>query len=354
MPLRVLLVLMGMILPVACSAVQLPSPSPGFTPGGGVPTATAPPVATVSTPAPSPTPSNVSLTLTGLKYVLLDQFTPLFFCDPDYYPIASVEGEQKNALAEFPKIRSNDELYQAILRRNHLSDADTPSPEVQLLIYRNFKTLAAIQLQPAGAVYNFQLRTGDTPQHRFMVQGTIAPDGTVVVSQKEPVFGDCPRCLALGTQIDTPNGPIAVQDLKVGMVVWTADAAGNRRATTVLKTARTPVPAGSMLVRLVLDDGRSLLASPAHPSGDRRVLGELRLGDWLDGSRVIQADRVPYEDSATYDILPAGTTGEYWANGILVGSTLKANPGGHKNLLTRHSQADNVQSSLSSHPLRYR
>ena len=32
--------------------------------------------------------------------------------------------------------------------------------------------------------------------------------------------------------------------------------------------------------------------------------------------------RVRYDGGATFDILPAGATGLYWANGVLLGSTL--------------------------------
>jgi hypothetical protein len=34
---------------------------------------------------------------------------------------------------------------------------------------------------------------------------------------------------------------------------------------------------------------------------------------------------VTYQSADTYDILPAGSTSTYWANGILLGSTLKSN-----------------------------
>jgi len=38
---------------------------------------------------------------------------------------------------------------------------------------------------------------------------------------------------------------------------------------------------------------------------------------------VVRADLVPYAGSATYDLLPAGPTTTYWANGILLASTLR-------------------------------
>jgi hypothetical protein len=42
----------------------------------------------------------------------------------------------------------------------------------------------------------------------------------------------------------------------------------------------------------------------------------------VDGSKVTLWELVPYQGSRTYDLLPAGATGQYWANGILLSSTL--------------------------------
>jgi hypothetical protein len=76
------------------------------------------------------------------------------------------------------------------------------------------------------------------------------------------------------------------------------------------------------MVHLVLEDGRELLASPGHPMSDGRLLGTISTGDFVNGTLVVNAERVPYEEDYTYDILPSGGTGTYWANGIMVGSTL--------------------------------
>ena len=40
------------------------------------------------------------------------------------------------------------------------------------------------------------------------------------------------------------------------------------------------------------------------------------------GGRVIKVERLGYTGTDTYDLLPSGNTGFYWANGILIGSTL--------------------------------
>jgi hypothetical protein len=109
------------------------------------------------------------------------------------------------------------------------------------------------------------------------------------------------------------------------MSIWTADEKGVRRAATILKTSRVAVGADHQMVRLKLEDGRELLASPGHPVADGRTLGSLREGDLVDGARVLSVDLVPYEEGYTYDVLPSGGTGHYWANGILLGSTLALN-----------------------------
>jgi hypothetical protein len=52
------------------------------------------------------------------------------------------------------------------------------------------------------------------------------------------------------------------------------------------------------------------------------MLGGLNAGDLLDGARVTAVDVLHYEGGATFDILPAGSTGLYWANCVQLASTL--------------------------------
>jgi len=141
----------------------------------------------------------------------------------------------------------------------------------------------------------------------------------------------CPICLAENTLIDTPEGKIPVQDLQKGMAVWSVDKAGNKTAATIIKTSKTPVAIGHQMVHIILKDGRELFASLGHPIGDGRIFNDLFVGDMLDGSSVIIAEKVPYDKVYTYDILPDSETGFYWAghnsapgsaNGILIDSTL--------------------------------
>src|SRR3989338_2053524 len=132
----------------------------------------------------------------------------------------------------------------------------------------------------------------------------------------------CPICLAENTLIDTPSGAIVVQNLQQGMEVWTVDISGARVPAKIIETVPTPVPSTHRIIHLVLNDGRELFVSPGHPIGDGRTIGDLSVGDVLDGGRVRIAEPILYQKEFTYDILPSGETGLYWANGILIGSTL--------------------------------
>ena len=149
---------------------------------------------------------------------------------------------------------------------------------------------------------------------------------SATLGQTPDMRGSCPKCLSGNTLIDTPNGAVPVKELREGMLVWTEssdrDNSGARQRVTVLKTSRTKVQAGHEMVHLVLADGRELLASPGHPMADGRLLGTLSTGNLIDGVRIMSAQLVPYEEDFTYDILPSGDTNTYWANGILIGSTL--------------------------------
>jgi hypothetical protein len=131
-----------------------------------------------------------------------------------------------------------------------------------------------------------------------------------------------PICLSYETLIFTPLGNIPVFALKPGMLVYTLDADGVRTAMPLELVSKASVPSSHTLCRFVLDDGREVRVSAGHPTADKRKIGDLVPGDILDGSVVISAEKVPYTAGFTYDLLPSGDTGYYWADGILMGSTL--------------------------------
>ena len=273
--------------------------------------------------APTAIPTLISgLSPSELKYHLLGQFPNLFFCDPDFYPVARAD-EGQLALERFPQLQTNSEEFQAILNHNGLAGLTSFTDAQKLLVYREHKRLAAIHFTQAGDKYQFQLKIADTATRQgFLIKGQIDGSGTITVAERQPSFATCPICLSAETRIDTPLGPRAVKDLNVGNLVWTQDAGGRRISASILKVVRVIVPLDHLMVHLELEDGRELWASPGHPTTDGRILADLRLGDVLDGARIVRSELVPYNQPATYDLLPAGGTGFYWANGILIGSTL--------------------------------
>ena len=279
-------------------------------------------------PSPTAVPATLIPTLpastlspTELKYRVLEEFPDFFFCDPDYYPIAH-EDEMVLARQRFPELQANQEEFQVILNRNGLSGVTTFTDEQKLLIYREHKKLAAIYFELVGDRYQFQIQTGSEEGQGFLIRGTIDGNGSIDIEQRDPSFVTCPICLAAGTLIDTPQGQIAVEELQAGDAVWTVNASGARVFATILKTGRVIVPASHRMVHILLSDGRELWASPGHPSADGRKLSDLKVGDILDGAHVTLIKRISYKGIATYDLLPSGGTGFYWANEILIGSTL--------------------------------
>ena len=288
---------------------------PGYTP---------PPTSVPPTLTPIPALQS-GLGPTELKYRVLDQFPDIFFCDPDYYPIARAD-ETDLARQRFPELQANVEEFNAILSHNHLAVQSTYTDEQKLLIYREHKKLAAVHFELAGNSYRFQLTVEKTKGQGELITGVIDGGGQIAVQQRQPTITTCPKCLAEGTLIDTPAGPLPIQNLRAGMLVWTMDRAGLRVAKPVLRVGKTVIPSTHMVVHLVMADGREVWASPGHPTADGRRVGQLQAGDRLEGGIIRSASLVSYTGYATYDLLPAGETGFYWANGILLASTLKDRP----------------------------
>lgn len=272
-------------------------------------------------PTPIPTLPSSALSPTELKYKVLDQFPDFFFCDPDFYPIAH-DDEAVLAQAQFPTLQANQEEFQAILSHNGLAGVTTFTDDQKLLLYREHKKLNAIYFELVNDKYQFQIQTGSEGQQGSFITGTIDGSGSIEVQKKESGFPTCPICLAAGTLIDTPRGVVAVENLRIGDSVWTMNESGERVAGSILRTSRVPVPASHSIIHVILSDGRELWASPGHPTAEGHALGDVEVNDLLDGARVIKIERLHYAGTATYDLLPSGDTGFYWANGILMGSTL--------------------------------
>ena len=282
----------------------------------------------VDTTIPGQTPG-VPITASQAKYVLFSRFGEpgadpgIYYCDPDVYPIGRGDVQQR-AIDEFPTIQKDTQSYNAILDHLGLPDTVSLTDQQKLELYQQWKELNVVKLTSTNAGYSFDLIvTNDRRNTRYA--GSISFEGQITIDQQtdQGISAGCPICLPANALIDTPSGQVPIQSLKAGMLVWTADAQHHRIAVPIEKTGSVPVLEGYHMIRLQLKDGRTLLASPGHPTINGRPIGSLIVGDWLDGSQIQSVETIPYDGPATYDILPSSETGWYWADGVLVGSTLK-------------------------------
>jgi hypothetical protein len=106
------------------------------------------------------------------------------------------------------------------------------------------------------------------------------------------------------------------------MSVWSTNLQGRRISVKVLRVRRAHVPSNHLMVRLRLANGRHLLVSLTHPLPNGALAQTLAAGERFEGTRVVSATHVVYGRPYTYDLLPAGPTHLYYADGVLMGSTL--------------------------------
>ncbi len=131
----------------------------------------------------------------------------------------------------------------------------------------------------------------------------------------------CPICASPATPIATPQGERSIAELRPGDLVYSVEGAATV-VVPVLRAGSTPVR-NHRVVRVLLESGRMLEISPGHPLLDGRSFGDLTSGALLDDlNRVVSSELVPYGYERTYDILPASSSGAYFAAGALIGSTL--------------------------------
>jgi hypothetical protein len=259
---------------------------------------------------------------TELKYLLIDEIGEPFYCDPYQYPISREGQEEQDAIAQFESIRGNQEMFSVMLIELDIPEKADYSTAEKIQIFREYNRLnRAITMTAPDTIYDFSLRIQENEGK--LIEGTITREGKIRVTKRETSFNTCPICLSAGTLIDTPTGQVPIEQLAVAMKIWTADRDGRRVVGEVVETGSATVPGSFQLLRITLDDGCSVTASPGHPGADGRLLAEYRIGDELDSKEIVLIEYVDYLSASTYDILPSGQTGLYWANGTLLGSTLK-------------------------------
>lgn len=299
----------------ALAVLALAACSPGAsTPPGG-------------TPAPTSVPiGGAPLDAGQLRLLLIDSLGPMWYCDPDEYPVSHGTVEQR-AIERFAEMQAEGEIYSAIGAMLDIDVRGAITDAQKVSIYRLWKVALAVQLDPIGdGVYRFDYLAQPVGGGAMGTRtaGIINTKGLIKIEQQaaagEPM---CPICLARGTRIDTPDGSIAVQDLRLGDAIWTLDTDGRRVAGTVIALGSTTAPANHHVIRLTLADGRSVTASPGHPLADGREFGSLAIGDRVDGSVVTGLQTILYFESQTFDLVASGATATYFSDGIPLASTLR-------------------------------
>src|SRR6266566_1951688 len=152
-------------------------------------------------------------------------------------------------------------LIDAIVHHEKLDAAHLTADDDRRIV-QQVQVLQALPLQADGQLFRFDYIAG-RPSTEHVV-GTIDDHGVISLESHDPTQfpgrGGCPICLAATTRIGTPDGPILVSDLRAGMLVWTVDA-GRRVAAPIAIVRYTPAPFGHRVIRVVLADGRAVVAS---------------------------------------------------------------------------------------------
>jgi hypothetical protein len=224
----------------------------------------------------------------------------------------------------YPQIVADLPAYQAILRRLHLLPTPLTADQI-VAVYRQWLKLNAVQLDWQAGFYSFHEFPGPGPSEglRSEMVGDVDVFGRVYNVHHGEGLGACPICLPGISLISTPGGDVAVAGVRVGLHVWTGAPDGRQLDAVVIATRSRLDAPGSTLIHMVLADGRQLTASPPHQLADGRRLASLKVGDQVDSIRITRLESVPDVLGRTYDLLPSGETGEYWADGILLRSTLQ-------------------------------
>jgi hypothetical protein len=268
-------------------------------------------------------PSSAAMSPGELRLFLGDKLGPLWFCDPDSYPVG--RDEQQSAIDRYPEMVAENDVFTVVARRLQI-DRGNASDAEKLAIYRLWKTAMAIRLEPIGNDryrFDYLAQPPAGAAEGTRTAGVIDAHGAIAIEQQAPAGEPiCPICLDRASTIDTPDGPVRADALRLGDAVWTLDRDGRQVIGSVIALGSTSAPLGHRVVRVTLSDGRWTTASPGHRLADGRTIGALHVGDLVDASTVAALAILDYEGGETFDLAVSGETGIYLAGGIPLGSTL--------------------------------
>lgn len=188
-------------------------------------------------------------------------------------------------------------------------------------------TYPSIQPLPTEPIYPTVWERDCRPRGSCAQDETSCPEGTVCsglpAHKCYPPNCPMPICLSSNVTVSAPDGEKTIREIKLGSLVWSLDAKGQKIIASVIRVVKTPVSPSHKVVHITLEDGREVSASPGHPTIDGKTIDLLKVGETLDASMVAKIEILAYDDDFTFDLLPTGDTGFYFANGIPLKSSLK-------------------------------
>jgi hypothetical protein len=149
----------------------------------------------------SPSGPSFPLSITELKYRLkAKQEGRILFCGPH---VGTMSLDPNESDPEFEWVAQQQELFQSILRHNHI---EAPfSLQDKQIILQEYRLLSSIELASNGGRFRFYApmaaeRSGEEsdgkephlPANASLVEGVIDKEGRITVLTEKPAFHTCP------------------------------------------------------------------------------------------------------------------------------------------------------------------
>jgi len=204
-----------------------------------------------------PSASAAPLGAAQLRLSLIDQLGPRWYCDPDQFPVARAD-EQQRAIEQFPAMQAEGNVFRAVAARLGL-DPDGPLTDPQkLAIYQTWKVATSIPFEArpdGGDSFDYVARPAAGQTTGVHTIGTIDPTGSITIVRQEPAGQPvCPICLAAGTSL---RNAVRIQqfhadltDLPAALEVWSEALKGAPMPLSPVEVNWLPVPDARLQVDL--------------------------------------------------------------------------------------------------------
>jgi hypothetical protein len=191
----------------------------------------------------------------------------------------------------------------------------------------------------------------------WLVRAAVAASALSCIAIVATGCGDSTSCFVAGTLVDTPDGPVAIEQVGVGDRVFAYDE--SRRERVVSRVTRTFVHHDARVRSVSLSNGRSVGVTDEHPFFDAArqeyiVASDLTEGVELlaldpanrDGEPLVVADLGAYRDAAVVYNIEVDTHHNYFVEGILVHNKSLAVDGGRPDAETMMSDSTRTGTRL--------